>query len=159
MFCKHCGAKIDDDSTFCTSCGKSLSGGRFNNTSSGRDDKSGGSRQVIAPNMQPIIYIVLSIVCVAPIFYAEYRRLIEGMFDIWYWLLAAPSILAIFLIYKLISAPMLEAEKQNAQRAAARGEDYDESKLSNIKTNALSISCVIIAAIAFAASFIIQGIF
>ena len=41
MFCKYCGAVIDNDSTFCASCGKSLTEGKTESKENATGSKSG----------------------------------------------------------------------------------------------------------------------
>ena len=116
MYCKHCGQKIDEDSSFCSACGKPIG----NTPSVVKTTKSGKRRVSAAVLRRPlsILYILLSVVCASPLVYAEYRRLILGVpLDLTYWLLIAPMFLSVFFLYLVLGAPVIAEEKKKREEA------------------------------------------
>ena len=45
MFCKYCGAQLESDALFCTSCGKRIDGAAAQNTERLEQEAAGGSTQ------------------------------------------------------------------------------------------------------------------
>ena len=155
MFCKYCGNKIDDDSVFCPKCGKTLKGGKRTSASDGPKDgfaPKGGS------SVKKVIYGIIALLCAVPLPIAEYRRIVYGAFDVQYWLLCAPIILSCYFLYKLLVGSRIEEEKEKIRQAKQQGQDYEDNLLK-IRTNTLSLCCLVVAVVAFASSGIIQLLF
>ena len=156
MFCKYCGAKIDDDSAFCPRCGKTLQGGKkassFGTTNSADGGGASGS------SFKKLLYGVGALLCAIPLPVAEYRRLVLGEFGVQYWLLCAPILLSCYLLYRLIAEDQIKEEQERVRQAKMKGVTY-EDKTSKIRTNVLSICCLVVAALGFGSSIIIQMVF
>lgn len=164
MYCKHCGNPIDDDSTFCANCGKSVA--------AAKGSKPGTASQPVNPQKpkrqkpskpqsssdKNTLYLVLTILCALPLIYAEYRRIVLGNFDIMYWLCAAPIILSVVFLYRIIGAPTVAEEKQKLKEAQDRGEHYDvpHGGITELFCHVLSVCLLILAIYAFAVSGAIQ---
>lgn len=146
MFCKYCGHELADDSAFCSNCGKPV------NEETSAPEKPKKKTMTVKEsifNKKSLVYIVLAILCLVPLAYAEYRRIIQGHFDVTYWLLATPTILAVYLVYKVIGAPVIEEEKNKQARA------YDETGITpykgvdphlfTLRCEMLSLCCFIVA--------------
>lgn len=152
MYCKHCGKQIDGGS-FCSHCGKSLS----DNTPSTTDKSAKGGAKS-APALSKTAYLIIGILGMIPYPFAEYRRIVEGQFDVAYWLLSAFLIVTVYCLYKVIASDAIAEEKQKIKEAQEKMESYDD-KISNIRTNTLSICCLVVAVFAFLCAGLIRMIF
>lgn len=146
MYCKHCGKQLDNDSKFCSGCGKPLS--------KSTSKKTGPSGLTI------FIYGLLALACLMPMVYAEYRRLILGIpLDVTYWLLLLPILLSAFFLYRIIGAPAVAEERLKIEKEKEEGVYFKDDRIVKLVCNSLSVCCFIIAIFAFATSGILELLF
>lgn len=135
MFCRYCGGEIADDSAFCQHCGKNLkeAGSNVQQTKAPQPERT--AKPLIDPvpkqkpkTMQDLVtpknglYLLLAIVCMIPLGFAEYRRLVDpGVLDGTYWLLASPVLLSVWFLYLIVGVPAVEETKQKDQ------EEYEKT--------------------------------
>jgi amino acid permease len=105
-----------------------------------------------------VIYALIAVLCIIPLPIAEYRRIVLGKFDAQYWLMAAPILVTCFFLYRMIAGEKIREEKERINEAKRNGLDY-EDKLLKIRTDAMTVCCVVVAIVAFASSGIINLFF
>ena len=154
MFCKYCGAKIDDDSAFCPRCGKTLKGGRR----TAADDQRGSSAPKGGSSVKKVIYGIIALLCVVPVPIAEYRRIVHGEFGVQYWLLCAPILFSCYFLYKVLVGNQIEEEKEKIRLAKEQGRDYEDNLLK-IRTNAISVFCLVVAVVGFGSGILVNLLF
>lgn len=157
MFCKYCGKEIADDSVFCSKCGRSLEGNQSGNSKApvmntnadaGKNDKPATMADIFS---RPTTYvlIVLALVCMVPLYFAEYRRLVEGVaLDGMYWLMASPVLLSVFFLFLIIGPSVIKEAKAEEQREFEEL-GYKSNKVFEAVCNALYPVVFVIAILCF----------
>ena len=118
------------------------------------------TKKTIPTIIANVFYALLALVCLAPMVYAEYRRLILDLpIDATYWLLLLPILLAVFFLYRIIGAPAVAEEKRKIKQEKEQGNYYKDNRIVNLVCNTLSACCFIVAIFAFAVSGILELVF